>query len=655
MRERDPPIWLGWGYWHAVTFRSDIEGIRAIAVTMVVVFHAGLGSFSGGYVGVDIFFALSGFLITTLLLAEHRKKGHIDLKRFYARRARRLLPASVFLVMTVLLVSALLHAPEEQRTVARTAVAVALYSSNLLFTVQAGDYLGAGLDDNPLLHTWSLGVEEQFYFVWPLAILLASRLGMLRGLLLGTVAVGLPLATVVTATNQPWAFFFSPLRAWEFAIGGVGAVFTSSALASVRGTGWSIAGLLAMVVPGLVFYEHTTFPGLAAAVPTAGTVVLLVAGTDVDGPVQRLLATSPFQEIGRLSYSWYLWHWPFLVFLPVYLLREPSVVETLMALGLSLVASKLSYELVEQPLRHSAFLKSDVRSLALGGVLSCWGLALAGGALLRAESVADFPPFGQLTHASTARPDTYARGCHLDFRSTAMDLLRCTIGPTDAPRVLLMGDSHAAHWYPAFQALAEAGEIRLTAATKSSCRPVGEALWLNPMKRDYTECKVWFDALLEQLPTLRPAVVVVGARSVGPTAEQWARGLARIIDAADGVGTRVAFLPDVAEPPGPRNVCLGRHILRGLDPAPCAFERHFAGDFNRVAAELSAARQNVWVLDTNADTCPPGPDGRCAVLWQGIPVWRDGSHISVPFAAAQVDVVRRAIAPALAGHPGSRP
>jgi peptidoglycan/LPS O-acetylase OafA/YrhL len=205
--------------------RADIEGLRGIAVLLVVLYHAGIPFVPGGYIGVDVFFVLSGYLITGLLIDEFEKTGRLDLLGFYARRARRLLPASCVMLLVVALVGTLVLSPLEMKPLAGTTLWTAVYSSNLWFLRFASSYFDPAADTNPLLHTWSLAVEEQFYMLWPVLILAVLRYGRgrrkLAWAMLALAALSLGGAIYFTRTNQPWAFFFSPLRAWEFAVGGL--------------------------------------------------------------------------------------------------------------------------------------------------------------------------------------------------------------------------------------------------------------------------------------------------------------------------------------------------------------------------------------------------------------------------------------------------
>src|SRR5687768_9708620 len=302
-------------------FRPDLEGLRAIAVLLVLLYHAGVAAFGGGYVGVDVFFVLSGFLITGLIVRELEATGSIGLAAFYARRARRLLPAAALALAVTVIASAILLPSLRVGDVAVDAAAAALYVSNIRFAVQATDYLQASQAPSPLLHYWSLGVEEQFYLFWPALLLLATRLGWgsipRLALMVGVVSAGsFVLSLVLTQVSAPWAFYSLPTRAWEL---GIGALIALAALRSVAlppsaAVASGIAGVAMIVAAGTFIDTSTPFPGTAALLPTAGAGLVIVAGLGTRLPVpSRILTVAPLRWLGRISYSLYLWHWPIIV------------------------------------------------------------------------------------------------------------------------------------------------------------------------------------------------------------------------------------------------------------------------------------------------------------------------------------------------------
>ena len=368
-------------------FRPDIEGLRAIAVGLVLLYHAAVPGFGGGFVGVDVFFVLSGFLITGLLLRELEASGSISLSSFYARRLRRLLPAVALLILATVVASVLVLSPLQTAAVGADAVAASLYAANLRFALNATDYLQSEFAPSPLLHLWSLGVEEQFYLLWPALLLAVTRIGSNRPRLVGmaaAVVVGLSftLSLWLTQESAPWAFFSFPSRAWELGIGALLAV-GAGRLARLPGplavgAGW--VGLLMIGLAGLVIDPATPYPGTAALLPVLGTALAILPGMrpstsgSVAGP-GRLLGWRPAQFLGRISYSLYLWHWPILV-LPTAVVGETLPLPA--RAGLMLAAIPIAYasrRWLEDPIRRGRWVGFvPRRDLLLAGGLS---LALA--------------------------------------------------------------------------------------------------------------------------------------------------------------------------------------------------------------------------------------------------------------------------------------
>ena len=369
-------------------FRPDLEGLRAVAVVLVLLYHAQVPGFTGGFIGVDVFFVLSGFLITGLLLREVRSAGTISLGDFYARRARRILPASALVLAVTVVASAIVLSPLRLIDVAGDAAAAAMYVSNIRFAVQATDYLQSTLAPSPILHFWSLSAEEQFYLFWPAFVLIASRYasGSARRLGVWFVAVivgSFVLSVYLTGTQQPWAFFSLPTRAWELGVGALLALaaqhFGDIPTWGRSALGWG--GLAVVAAGGILITQQTPFPGWAALVPVVGTAAVIAAGGGGARDLHaRLLGTAPFRYVGRISYSLYLWHWPVLVLVPI-ALGGPLPLAGRVALVV-LVAGPLaaaSQRWVEDPLRRGRFIGTVTRrNLAMAGGLT---VAVAVGAL----------------------------------------------------------------------------------------------------------------------------------------------------------------------------------------------------------------------------------------------------------------------------------
>lgn len=444
-------------------------------MSVVVAYHVGLPGFRGGFVGVDVFFVVSGFLITGLLLRELERSGRIEWGAFYARRVRRLLPALGVVVLTTLALGAVLLLPwKEQPALARAAGATALFSANVLFWHEAFDYF-AMPGTSPLLHTWSLAVEEQFYFAWPLAI--AGLYHLTRGrasqLAAGLALVcGLSFASATSVfLSSPASFFLAHARAWEF---GVGALMCIAGpwLARAPGrareaAGWSGLVLLAATTVGLG--EGPGFPIPAALLPVAATVLLVAAGFGADGSkCSRLLSAAPLRTIGRWSYSWYLWHWPLLALARAAALEESYPVrDMLIGLG-SLALAGATVRWVEDPIRFgrpgpfATTRGSLFAGLGITATLLAAALALDASARAGTERLAS-----QLGLEAGASAEVALDSDALKVVAVPADL------PADAPRLLLWGDSHAAALAAGTAVVAASQGIGLDVHSLRTCRPVG--------------------------------------------------------------------------------------------------------------------------------------------------------------------------------------
>jgi peptidoglycan/LPS O-acetylase OafA/YrhL len=386
--------------------RADIEGLRGVAVLLVVAFHAGLAPFAGGFVGVDVFFVISGFLITGLLVDELRAEGSVSLVGFYARRIRRLLPLACLVLLAIAVAFRPLLAPIDRPSLIHDLRAAALWGANWHFAASSTNYMGTA-DQSPVLHYWSLSVEEQFYVVWPLLVLAMVRLGprprrwivMVRRLTTGLSLItllSLAASVLSTSSSGPWAYFGLHTRAWELAAGGLLTLARPLAPALPRIAavllGW--AGIALVVGSALLLDRDTSYPGSAAIWPVMGAVLVVAGGTrTTDGP-GHLLGGRLLTSVGRVSYGWYLWHWPCLMLARTLVspaqpldpdLAAPTdaangpwpAVAAAAAVLVSLGLAVISHRLVEQPVRRSTLLiRSRGRTLAVGVSLVAAATAL---------------------------------------------------------------------------------------------------------------------------------------------------------------------------------------------------------------------------------------------------------------------------------------
>jgi peptidoglycan/LPS O-acetylase OafA/YrhL len=676
-------------------FRPDLEGLRGVAILLVLLFHAGVPGFDGGFVGVDVFFVLSGFLITGLLLREHERFGRIDLVAFYARRARRILPAALVVLAATMVLSWFLLAPLDLPRVAGDAVASALFFGNIHFAAGATDYFGTDLAPSPVLHYWSLGVEEQFYLLWPALLILATRSRRPRlaaGLLLAGVAIVSYLSAFVLTDAAPaWAFYSLPTRAWQLALGGllaVGAMRLNGLPDRVAvPIGW--LGLGVILATLLVIVPGTPYPGLAALLPTLGSAAVILAGVRRRS-VASLLAVPGLRFLGRISYSVYLVHWPILV-LPAASLAVgeslPLPVRVALA-ALSIVVGWASFRWVEQPIhRGPRFAWRPSRTLAAAGVAIavtvavCGSLGFAasagldqGGAVADAGSpepatalattsefaVAASPggpsgsplPTATPSPSPTRGPQPLPADVRPSLRAAGNDAETleadgCLLGqPQTYPpncvyankngtfTVALVGDSHAAQWFPAILAIAKDRGWRLMPFIKLSCRFLDMPLYSHWFQRTYTECDTWRKLVVARLQALKPDLVIeasirdlVTSNATDGDPTHQGEAMARLLKQVPGAKAII-----VDTPISRYNVptCLSSHRS---DVRPCETDRAFAlGQYPGIVETVAAYALGATLIDLTPFICPSG--GTCPVVIDGMIVYRDNQHMTATFAAS---------------------
>lgn len=447
-------------------FRPDIEGLRAVAVVLVLLYHAKLGPFTGGYTGVDVFYVLSGFLITSLLVRELERTGTVRLRNFWARRARRLLPASCLVIVVTLVAGHFLLTPLAQTDLAHDALASATFVVNIVFAHRQTDYLTAQLAPSPLLNFWSLALEEQFYLIWPvLIVLVAAGRRHVRAVVGGLVAVLWPISLVaciyLTTHSQPWAFYSLPTRAWELltgaalALGATRILRLPGALRAV--VGW--AGLGAVLVVGVVFSDTTKFPGVAAMVPVLATAAIVAAGSSLRTGPAAVLGWGPLQWIGRRSYAIYLWHWPAIVLIDARWGPLQPWQRGLVVLG-SVGVSALSFWALEDRVRHSPWLAArSWRGLSLGAALIAVGVLASA---ITINAVPGLTGTGEVAAATVVVPTTAAEPPTTAAGVTTPGTARPGTARTTTPATTTLPPQPADVALAATSALAAANAAQLT-------------------------------------------------------------------------------------------------------------------------------------------------------------------------------------------------
>ena len=455
----------------------EIQGLRALAVGLVLLFHAGW--LPGGYIGVDVFYVISGYLITALIIND----SNFTFKNFYARRAKRLLPVA-FLVLLITAVAFWMLAPGGGRAqFSRDLAASTWYVSNYLYAHWQNDYQNLGATPSPLIHYWSLAVEEQFYLFWPLLLILTKRF---RKVAVMSVTIGSFLLSLVLVKSSPiFSFYSLPTRAFELGLGALLVLYPIRAKLI-----WP--GIAAITLASFIFNSRTPFPAIPALLPIFGAAAILISLQ------KNLILSNPIAlKLGDWSYSIYLWHWPLLTIPPLYLQRELGDKEKILVLLICIGLSAISYKFVEDPIRH---MKLPVRTVFISSITG--GLLLSGTAFAINRT-------NVTTEYSTIKPSIYSNGCHQGYAGSHIRK-DCIFGDTRAARsIALLGDSHAAQWFPALDIWAKSRGYKLYTFTKSSCPALKIPVKDNGGFKAANCVNFRKEALLE-IENIKPELVVLG-------------------------------------------------------------------------------------------------------------------------------------------------
>jgi peptidoglycan/LPS O-acetylase OafA/YrhL len=590
----------------------QIQALRALAAVLVLVYHAQW--LDGGYIGVDIFYVISGFLITGILVRELDTKNSISLVSFYARRTKRLLPAS-FLVIFVTGIAGYILLPASMREAfGRDLIAASTYISNFFFALWQNDYQNLNSTPSPFIHFWSLAVEEQFYLFWPFFILLLFRLGKRRAVLYGIVAtlIGSFLFSLYLTERAPiWAFYILPTRAWELAAGAL-LVFLPE-LKNMRPV-IALSSLVVILTVTNIFDEATPFPGTAAIAPVIATVLLLASRSNWP-PILSVIAKSrATQWLGATSYPLYLWHWPVLVIPAIYLGEELNTLQVIALLSLTVALAGLTHKFVEEPLRDA---KIPQRSVFKFAALATSISVIIGSAIYLGHSNSITISGGIQIPLDEVRskPINNNDGCHIHVRQTVSPT--CEYGDLSSNEtIVLYGDSHAAQWLPALDLIGQRKGIKIVSLTKSAC-PSAEVIKKTSSQYDAKDCQAFRDSSVARINTIKPlAVILTGMQPfTAPYSDEsakswWLAGEKVLFNRIKGATQYPIYITDT---PLPR-VDIPDCLVAGRGDA-CDTARPIDAE---VAPGLIAINPTPWLC---ADKCPAVVDGIIA--------YRDQSHLTV--------------------------
>jgi peptidoglycan/LPS O-acetylase OafA/YrhL len=670
------------------SLRSDIQGLRAVAVASVLLYHMGVPFIPGGFVGVDVFFVISGFLISGLIIRELQRTGTFSFSAFYARRLKRLAPAYLLVLLVSGAAVMIFLTPLQSGRYVKDLIAAALYAANFNFAGQTSGYF-ADPEPSPFIHFWSLAVEEQFYFVWPIMLFLAFKARrskyLMVFLLVGVFAASLTLSILLSHTAPTSSYYLLHTRAWELAAGALtylAAAKLTSLSPKMRGL-LLAAGLTTILLSAFFITKSMEFPGWVAVFPVLGAACVILAGSGGTMPplADRLLGNKPMLLLGNISYSLYLWHWPFLV-IPQLMAPAPLRLREKAALAaIAILFAFLTYYCVEKRfLAHKGATRTLPTYIVALGTTAVLVAGFGGWGLAEQESVrsaqasssvtigADrnrtgLEPFADAVVDSSGRwipqnqltpsldtvehdlTDIFSNGCNNnggDYNASG-----CQFGKLDSPRtVVLFGDSHAGHWFPALKKAAEVDGFRLVTITKSACPSVQLDITGHPEIAGAFNCQEFQKAGLERIRELAPDRLVISnsERSyrdfpgVGSDYEKlWESGLETLLDGLPANTKPVV----IGDNPGWRqnpNSCVSNHLK---DPDSCAVNR--AESYSAAIQEMErtkvTARGGSFV-DTIDLLCG---ETLCPAVYRSVLMSRDGNHVTTTAASALASQVAAAL------------
>jgi peptidoglycan/LPS O-acetylase OafA/YrhL len=589
----------------------QIQALRALAAILVLLFHANL--VGGGYIGVDIFYVISGYLITGLILREIEQSGRLNFKAFYLRRIKRLLPTSFFILMVTALVSWYLYPGTMREELGKDILAASVYVSNFLFAFWQMDYQNLNAIPPVVIHFWSLAVEEQFYLFWPVIVLVAFKAGGRKRLfsIIGAITIGSFVFSLYLTEAAPiWAFYSLPTRAWEL---GIGALLLAIPSKYRLSTFYPWAALAAIVYATLTYTDKTPFPGTAAIAPVVGTAAAIASISSWPKILNFFSNLRITQWLGEISYPLYLWHWPLLVIPMVYLGRGLHIYERGLAIAGTLLLADLTHRYIEQPLRHITL---SPRKIVTGALIASLFATSTGAAIaLSANNTITLSTGQQYSlEQIMEKPKVYLDDCHVNNGETVSG--DCAYGPNSPTKVVLFGDSHAAQWMPVLEMLAYEKNFQLISLTKSAC-PGPAVVKVETGEYKNADCSAWRKNSIARIKSLKPMAVIVSGMQYfevpsgyASRADWWREGQAKTYQALLGSSKHLIYISDTPHPQRdiPSCIAAGRiDKCNSTEPS----EAIFTPGWQQI-------NPTSWFC---LETCP--------AIIDGVVVYRDASHISV--------------------------
>ena len=604
----------------------QIQGLRALAALLVTIFHAQL--VPGGFIGVDIFYVISGYLITGLILREIEQTGSLDLNAFYQRRIKRLLPTSVFVLFITAIVGMFVLPAITRDALGRDLFAAAAYISNYLFAWWQNDYQNLNATPSPFIHYWSLAVEEQFYVVWPILLLLLARYGR-RAIFWGisiTTVLSLLLSVYQTQTSPIWAFYSLPTRAWELGVGAL-LLFVPEKVWRNRFIPW--LGVIGIAIATFNFDENTAFPGVNAVLPVFATALLIGSISIWPRAFNDLSNNRISQWLGAISYPLYLWHWPALVLPSSALGRPLRIRERLFCILLTVVLAHLTSKFIEQPLRHKKIEGKKVYLFFVATTIT----SLVAGLIISATSSSMISVKGTNYKFNLIdvmeKPAVYGDDCHVNYGETKSGY--CTYGDKKSNRTLVLyGDSHAAQWFPALEQIARERGYKLISLTKSAC-PAVDAPREDQGAFKNVHCEKWRQNSIARIKTIHPDAVITSSfqyftpPSGFPSKSRWwDDGQRRLLSELRGSSNHLIYISDTPRP------------LRDIPNCLASRDSHTCDSTEKTRNVIINGFEKI-------DPTPWLCTSYCPAIKDGYVVYRDASHISVAASLALKPELEKAL------------
>lgn len=642
-------------------YRLDIQGLRAISVLLVFFSHANWYPFTGGFVGVDIFFVISGYVITQLLLKEFNINHNIILHKFYARRLQRLMPVLITVILFTSIVSLILLTPMEQVLHYDSGMSAVMWLSNIYFPNYDINYFTSIANSQMYLHTWSLGVEEQFYLMWPILMLIGFKYFYYKNkkpftmtlYLIVIILSSVLILAYFTSITSNLAFYLMPSRAWQFGLGGMVALFhfnshdNSHKCVTQKDSFLyeflAIIGMVMIVFSALMFEIYTPYPNWQVFIPSIGvTFILFSKPKNGYSSVGKILALRPLVFLGDISYSFYLWHWPILLLCKKLVMYFP-LLNTIFALCLTLLMTLLTYYFIEQPIRKNKKLRINYKFTI---ILFVGIMAVTIFTLMALKLVSEkFEGDKEQQYYKMARnklPITYDLGCDDWYHSSKV--VKCEFGnKTSEKKVVLFGDSTLIQWFPAILDYYESLKWHVIVYSKNGCPIINRPFFYYRILAVYSVCDDWRSSTIDEIVKLKPDVIIMG-NSIGYPFKQndWVDGTKEVIDQLLPITKNIKLIAGTPELNFDPSICLSKKswlskFFSSVTKAKCSQE-FIPSEVWQWQQVLASSYQNVEFIELSKHVCS---QKECKSLIDGMMIYRDRIHLTVDFVMQQKDIVAR--------------